>query len=263
MAPDLGLFDLVLSIPFSRKTGGNPGYLIKSQRCLIMLYYNQSEVGSPSYEYVAWVDIMGTLSSMSRSVETTANFIGKLYVAALKSERDSVRLYPVMDGLYAVSENQRSILYFLRQFFTMIAQEFNSSENRYRFMIRGGISFGPVYHGDMITESASRDLARESGHRDSLLFGMPMIQAYSAEGDAPPYGISVHESARAFCPSGDNVIPHRWFMWRHSHNNETWKALKHELNKYLDWCSCRSRQIGYPKEKIEFHKEIANEYFSD
>ena len=79
---------------------------------------------SPTPEYVAWVDVMGIQSSMSRSLNVSGNFIFKLHIAALQSTHTNVSLYPIMDGLYATSATQQDMLTFLRELFSSIADEF-------------------------------------------------------------------------------------------------------------------------------------------
>ena len=86
---------------------------------------------SPVNEYVAWVDVMGTKSSMSRSIAETANFIFKLHIAAISAAAvnvANVRLYPVMDGVYATAADQPAMLSFLRGLFHAIAVEFNQTD---------------------------------------------------------------------------------------------------------------------------------------
>ncbi len=60
-------------------------------------------IPTPKNEYVAWVDVMGIQSSMSRSIDISANFIFKLHIAALNAKTAKLNIYPVMDGFYALS----------------------------------------------------------------------------------------------------------------------------------------------------------------
>lgn len=108
-------------------------------------------------EYVAWVDVVGTRSAMTRSVMASATYIFKLHTAALlsSSEASGVALYPVMDGFYVTCNEQGTILKYLKNVCTMIAATFISeSENHHRFLIRGAMSYGAVYHGRGISGTA-------------------------------------------------------------------------------------------------------------
>lgn len=99
-------------------------------------------------EYIAWVDVMGTQASMSRSLAISANFIFKLHTAALQAPNQNVTLYPVMDGFYASSSDKGEILDFLRSVFQEVAAEFNGEPvEHHRFIIKGALAFGPVIHG--------------------------------------------------------------------------------------------------------------------
>src|SRR5579864_2546121 len=88
-------------------------------------------------EYVAWVDVMGTQIAMSRSIKTTANFIFKLHLAAIRANSKDVKLYPVMDGFYVAAKKQGDVLAFLRKVYRQAADEFISTTRpQHRFMIR-------------------------------------------------------------------------------------------------------------------------------
>src|SRR5438309_875923 len=102
-------------------------------------------------------------------------------------------------------------LNFLRGVFGALGHEFNvTEENRFRFIVRGGLAFGPAIHGADVPAAASSVVAGPRQYRDSILLGMPMVQAHLAEADAPPFGVFVHESARAFAPRGEEPLHDRW-----------------------------------------------------
>jgi len=111
------------------------------------LFFNAAHLPPPTEEYVAWVDVMGTQASMSTSLRTTANFMFKLHIAAFQAPRQHVRIYPVMDGFYAAAPGKADMLNFLRGVFSALGHEFNvTEENRFRFIVRGGLAFGPSIH---------------------------------------------------------------------------------------------------------------------
>lgn len=45
------------------------------------LFFNAAHLPLPTEQYVAWVDVMGTQTSMSTSLRTAANFMFKLHIA--------------------------------------------------------------------------------------------------------------------------------------------------------------------------------------
>lgn len=227
------------------------------------LFFNSSYLPTPSNEYVAWIDVMGTQSTMSRSISASANFISKLHIACLQAPRKTLVIYPVMDGIYAAGQDQQEILEFLRSIFTQVSEEFcQTNKAQHRFMVRGGLSYGPTFHGKSFGQNTSTVLTNNQSHRDALLLGMAVIQAYLSESSAPPFGLFVHESARAFSPQGQPPIPHSYWKWVNSSNREIWIETKEKLHEYLKWCSENSLPLGYPSDAIKKHTEMVSQYFS-
>ena len=216
----------------------------------------------PTVEHVAWVDVMGTQAAMARSISRTANFIFKLHIAALQSPHAGVSLYPVMDGLYAACPSQPDMFEFLRGIFQDVADEFNqATDPPYRFIIRRGLAFGPAVHGRNVLPLASATLAQNSGYRDSVLLGLPMVQAHLSESSAPPFGIYVHESARSFAPAEQPHLHYVWWRWSNGPNQSIWNTLAQKLPQHLEWCAQRALPLGYARDRIEVHREMVNQYF--
>lgn len=228
-----------------------------------MPYFNAAHLPAPTDEYVAWFDVMGTQASMSRSVKATANFVFKLHAAALQAPRAQVRLYPVMDGLYAASPSQEDMLGFLSGVFSALAQEFIDENNAlHRFMLRGGLAFGPVIHGAGVGAEASDTLAANGQYRDAILLGMPMVQAHLSEANAPPFGVAVHESARAFAPAGAEPLHVAWWRWSNNTRSKPWSHLEKALLAHLNWFAERSGPLSYAPERIEAHRKMVPQYFA-
>lgn len=175
------------------------------------MYFNSQHLAAPSVEYVTWFDVMGTQACMGRSISATANFVFKLHIAALESCTPVVRLYPVMDGVYASCPTQSDFMTFLRSVFQKVAADFvEAGDHSHRLVIRGGIAFGPVYHGHALGAQASQVLAQHAAYRDHILLGLPMVQAHLSEALAPPFGLFVHESARTFAPANTQPLHSVW-----------------------------------------------------
>jgi hypothetical protein len=229
------------------------------------LFFNAQVLPVPANEYVAWIDVMGVQSAMSRSLSITANFVFKLHVAALQAPHTAVSLYPVMDGLYVSSSNQQAVLEFLRSMFSNIAEVFvDETENLHRFIVRGAIAFGPVIHGAGVPANASNAFGSTAGgqYKNAILLGMPMVQAHVAEKNAPPFGLFVHESARAFAPPSAVPLHHVWWRWVNPNTSQTWNALPNALKAYFEWCSHRADSILYDRARIKFHADLSEQYFS-
>lgn len=228
-----------------------------------MPYFNAAHLPPSNNEYVAWIDVMGTQASMSRSVRATANFVFKIHAAALQAPRSAVRLYPVMDGLYAAAPSQNGILEFLTGVFSSLATEFIGEKHPlHRFLLRGGLAYGPVIHGAGIGAEASDTLAENAQYRDAILLGMPMVQAHQVESSAPPFGIAVHESARSFAPEGIEPLHVAWLRWSNNPKVATWSKAENAILAHLDWFEQRSGPLSYPKDRIAAHRQMVREYFA-
>lgn len=229
---------------------------------------------SPS-QYVGWIDAMGIQSAMGRSMDVAANFVFKLHIAVLDSldalpehHRPNIYLYPVMDGVYFVTNDQPALFRFLRRVFNCLAREFvETAEMRHRFLVRGALACGPVVHGFQLSEGASAVLQNHTRYRDSILVGLPMIQAYLTERQAPPFSIYVHESARAFAPEARRPIRATWWRWfatsEDDRGTDLASRLRDALCAYFSWCEKRAAEIGYDMESIKKHRSLADQYFAD
>jgi hypothetical protein len=229
-------------------------------------YFDAAKLPKPTNEYVAWIDVMGTQSVMSRSLPIAANFIFKLHAAALKAQTEHAHLYPVMDGFYVSSPDQKVILDFLRAVFSEVAETIVAEKsNWHRYIVRGALAFGPITHGSDVPKSASASFGTDLGvqYKRSLLLGMPVVQSYLGEKNAPPLGLFVHESARAFAPKGAEPLHDVWWRWCNTNTQATWKKLPKALDDYFEWCRNHARSILYDINKIDAHAELVRQYFAD
>lgn len=226
------------------------------------LFFDASQLPQASPEYVAWVDVMGTKATMSHSISGAANFIFKLHIAAIQATTPNISVYPVMDGCYVTGANQRDILNFLSSVFEAVANEFNSTTDPFhRFIVRGALAFGPVVHGASVPQAASSALAQKPNHRDSILLGLPIVQAHESETKAPPFGLFVHESARSFAPAGHSPLHFVWWRWANPNTNQVWIDLSQNLPAHLVWCAEHAMSLEYPSKSIVAHTEMVDQYF--
>ena len=98
--------------------------------------------------------------------------------------------------------------------------------------MKGALAKGTLQHGSQISSEVSPVMASRVGYKQHLLFGMPMIQAFNAEKNAPPFGIYIHESARTV-----KGLQGRYFFWRRdeaiSENADLLTQLKEALLEFL------------------------------
>lgn len=229
--------------------------------------FDSTQMPTPSHEYVCWMDIMGTGAIMPRSLETSAIFIFKLHTAAIESnDSGDVRLYPMMDGVYAVSDSKQSLLDFIEGAFSAMATDItdNIEKEYYKYVVKASIAFGPIVHGSDIPDEANDALTAD--YQKSILVGIPMVQAYDSEGNAPPFGVYIHESARAFSPDDETPFTHYWWEWFHRKERSHHQLavnLSRQLSSYYEWCEQNHNSIDYEIEKIEQHRELCEEYLPE
>ena len=233
------------------------------------VYFNSQYMGSADYCYVCWLDVMGTHNQMLRSLQTSANFVYKLHCAVLHAldetlSGDRIGLYPVMDGVYITADRRANLENVLKPALRRLAESFLQAKRpQYRFLVRGAIAYGPTYHGRDVQPEASKGLLdRHEQQRDSILMGLPMAQAYQAERVAPPYGIAIDDSARAFGPWDDPPYPFIWWDWFHTSDPPLDnRQMLDALEDYFGWLTEHTNMTGYNPDRKSHHLGLARELF--
>jgi hypothetical protein len=100
-----------------------------------------------------------------------------------------------------------------------------------------------------------------------VLLGIPLVQAFEEEKKAAPFGLAVHESARAFAPVSEQPIPMaHWRWWQYDESrgslSEQVAVLRSRLTEYYDWCEKHADMILYEQDDIARHRSLAEQYFS-
>jgi hypothetical protein len=241
------------------------------------LRFNSEHIELAENVYVGWLDLMGAGHIMATSVQKSANFLARLHVAVEISKREirfDGKIVPI-NGLFVVSPNKRALISLLGRAMILLAANFIAVPRPHdRFLLRGGIAFGPVYFGHDIQPGLHPKALREtSDFLNSVMFGPPIIQAYKSESMAPPYGIAVHESARAF--AGVGAEPFRmshWLWWAPNEGVDYPKkvapltdlkdCLAADLRDHFDWLAKTMIYHGLEESKIKQWKRQCSEYFS-
>lgn len=225
-------------------------------------FFDASQLPAASPAYVVWIDVMGVQATLSRSIMIAANFVGKLHAAVQQTPHGGIELFPVMDGVFATTTSQAALFQFIPGVFERLAATFvHTPDHKHRFLSKAAIAYGPTIAGSAIPAAASQVLAASPDYRDSILLGMPMVQAFRGERLAPPFGVFVDESARAFAPTGLAPIPHAWWRWYQPGQDA--QHLRDELDAYFQWCSGRSASLLYARERLDEHRDLAAQYFAD
>ena len=226
------------------------------------LYVNTQTL-QPTNTYVCWIDIMGTKNAMSNSFEQASNHILRFHACCIKAsnEADStyqIRIYPLMDGVFITATELAPLKDVIKRIYEQLSELFITEVNfRHKFVIRGALAYGEISHGEEIDNQVNPDIASNVNYKKQLLFGLPMIQSFTSERNAPPFGVYIHESARIV-----GKLQGRYYEWLRD-DNERRLSMKESLNQYFDWCKEHHNQLDMEINKIEKYKELINEYFSD
>lgn len=218
------------------------------------IYFDGTQLPKAKRKYVAFVDIMGTQSHMTRNTKTTANFIFKLHAAFLDAWKNEkyrdVFVYPVMDGAYITAARKEDIEKIIVRVFSGIAElQIKEGNPRHRFIVRGSIAFGEVIHGHHVPYSASKVFETDLSYKNNILLGPAMISAYSGESQAAPFGVYIDDSAVGRGFSAD-------WKWYKSKAIKVKEGIQHELCEVvIDYFDST---LGDPKP--EEHKRLAKEY---
>lgn len=225
------------------------------------IYFNSRRVKVQN-RYVAWVDVLGTKAALLVSHARAANFVMRLHAACIEPSRRGIDLFPMNDGFYACADRWGPLREFLNKVYGRLAECFTTAKNsKHRFLIRGAVAYGPVSSGQELAGD-NRTLGGTAGteHIKGVVLGMPLAQTVEAERTAPPFGIVVHESARAFHPEGGHPIPDVFCKW--------WTAaaplppgFKEALREHYDWLAERPCTSLYPADARKRHWDLACEYF--
>lgn len=202
---------------------------------------------------------MGTSAIMSESFEKATNFIIRFHATCLQSTKDidGIKCYPLMDGIFITSQDVNIIKRAINAIFQSLSEIFCEEDVfDHQFIVRSAIAKGGMSFGENIDENVCSVISSDNEYKASLLFGMPMIQAYKAEEKAPPFGVYIHESARDY-----EQLVGRYYWWYKDKDTQT--TLKEGLLAYFDWCKDYSQYLEMNDGKIENYKKLANEYFSD
>jgi hypothetical protein len=214
--------------------------------------------------YVAWLDVMGVQSIMSRSLSMSANFILKFHAAALESRTSGVEVFPVMDGLYAVASEQSTLKLFISSVMVRLANTcISEKEDKYRFVVRGGLAYGSIIRGVDVSKSAAPTIAGDPAYASTLLLGMPVIQAHVSERLAPPFGIFVNESARGFASPKSGPFVEVWWHWFEPGSHELAVNLRHCLEAYYAWCAKHPLLLLYDAPRIAVHLEMTRQFLPE
>ncbi|MBX3380848.1 MAG: hypothetical protein KF805_12210 [Phycisphaeraceae bacterium] len=227
-------------------------------------YFDSQKLPPAGPRYVCWLDMVGAANAMKLSLPRAANFIAKIHVAGQRAKDANINVYPAIDGVYAVASRRDHMTDFLRRAYLTLAETFmKEPEQINRFLVRCGLAFGPIVEGASMAKGAP-ELSGNASYSNGLAVGSAISNAYDAERGAPFFGVFVHESARAFAPSGDQPISFALWRWLNPavKADATYgKAIGKELEKYFTWVESNAATVLFPVEKLPAYRKLTGEYF--
>jgi hypothetical protein len=216
---------------------------------------------------------------MATSMDKAANAIARIHIAthiAASQPGSSAQLVAINDGIFISSQNKKELCQIIRSTLMLLAGRFISKHDpQDRFLARCAIAFGPTFSGQRLADQLMGAQKRKPpATLQQVIFGSPVIQAYQAERHAPPYGVFVHESARAFAPNGER--PFRSTLWRWWQPDDgggisgavrgSPSALKNVLNAELDhyfrYMDATLPFHAVDKADVERWRTLAKQYFA-
>ena len=216
------------------------------------------------YRYVFWLDLMGARNLMKLSLPRAARSVMKIHAAALFAKRQhrGLEIHPVMDGVYGYVSDRELLETCLTEILGGLANVFVQERvPSSRFMVRAGVAYGPLIPGSSLAAGAPI-LQQNTRYLGGTAIGMGISHAYEAEGFASPFGVYIHESARAFAPRRNGSYPYRVNFWRWFDDDDalTW-ATRRTLLAHFEWLEKNPVAAQYDLEAMCRHKTLAIEYF--
>ena len=241
------------------------------------LNFNSDHLKPAPNVYVGWLDLMGAGHVMSTSVQKTANFLARLHMAVERARTAidfSGTILPINDGVFVVSNTKKEIMSLVGRVMITLAANFIAVPRPHdRFLLRGAIAYGPVYFGEMLNKGLRpKKFREEASFMNPLMFGPAIIQAYRSEDNATPYGIALHESARAFHPPDEEPFRMTHWMWWAPNEevdypknvpslSEIKDCLNEDLNGHFEWLLESELYHGLDATKIRNWQDRCQQYF--
>lgn len=243
-----------------------------------MAFFNAEQLPNPKREYVCFLDIMGIQNRMIESIPQTCNMIFKLHSTILTSIRESgytqMSVYPIMDGAYLSSPRKDDLLRLLTKIYRSLATDFvKTTEAKHNYFIRCSLAYGQVIHGRDIPYSASREFESRVGYKEQIMMGQPVIYANQSEKLSSPFGIYIHDSAKA---GGSNrskgsIDPNwKWYdeVGTIKVDNELIVSLCRKIKEYYIWIQAEidnnsMNEESYPQNKRDSHLQLVSQYYQE
>lgn len=260
---------------------GSPEYAARSHAKKLekLLSFSSEKLGSPENRYIAWLDLMGAGHLMRTSIQKAANSIARIHIAvdlAVEKHGYKVDIVAINDGLFICSASKKEITQIVRAaLMYLVARFIAKNDPQDRFLARCAIAYGPTLSGHRLAEQlpSHKKKGKSPATFGQIVFGSPVIQAYLSERSSPPYGVAVHESARAFSPNGET--PFRSTLWRWWQTDDGGgysqatpglptplkDVLVPELDRYFDYMEATLPFHDIEAGKVSAWRQLARQYF--
>ncbi|MFO3390740.1 hypothetical protein SC042_10940 [Legionella pneumophila serogroup 1] len=165
------------------------------------------------YQYVAFIDIMGIISTFERSRDTAMIFILRFHsvISQLiaRGKIDKMITYnPFNDGCFLTADDSKVLLDLIKNVFIEISKIFiDEKEHKKKFIIRGGLTRGTILHGTDIPGNVKNFIIGDN-YKQRFLLGQPIAQAVKLEQTGGYFCINVSPAIASEVESVNN-----WFNW--------------------------------------------------
>lgn len=165
------------------------------------------------YQYVAFIDIMGIISTFERSRDTAMIFILRFHsvisqLIARDKIDEKITYSPFNDGCFLTADESKVLLDLIRNVFVQISKIFiNEKSHKNKFIIRGGFTRGKILHGKDIPGNV-KNFIIEDNYKQRFILGQPIAQAVELEQKSGYFCIKVSPDIALEMESINN-----WFNW--------------------------------------------------
>ncbi|ARH00481.1 hypothetical protein [Legionella micdadei] len=165
------------------------------------------------YQYVAFIDIMGIISTFERSRDTAMIFILRFHsvisqLIARDNIDEKITYSPFNDGCFLTADESKVLLDLIRNVFVQISKIFiNEKTHKNKFIIRGGFTRGNILHGKDIPGNI-KNFQMYDNYKQRFLLGQPIAQAVQLEQTGGYFCINLSPAIASEVKSVNN-----WFNW--------------------------------------------------
>lgn len=181
---------------------------------------------------------MGGGALLARSLSALGREVARLGETCAAAAPPTVELHPLNDGVFALADDQTTILAYLASALGRLAATAVAAPVEERRLVRAALAYG-----ELVTLHHAFPT-----HTSTVVLGIAKGHAFRGEEAAAPFGVHVHPSAVAAGVAGD----WRWY-------GTPPRDLLAALEEYFAWAQATAQ---YPAARITAHAQAARSYLA-